>query len=518
VLNLAEWVDKAARKAPHDVALIDPHGKISRTFEELATRTTGLAHGLQDVVQAGLGQRVAVLSKNTLEFIELYLAAAASGTIMFPLNWRESEAVTSAALRDLDPVVVFYENGLDVDTVALQKATPDAQWIAWGAGAPPYEDLIAAGLRSSAPLPDPASLLEEPYLAASTGGTTGIKKYAVHSQRSYEGNLFNYLGAERIREDDIFMMLGPFFHVTGYMALAHLVMGRPVVITNFDDEETIRVINQTQATSFFCISTMLPRLVAAAHSQDVQTPSVRLIGYGGSPMGREVIRQAAETFHADLMQIWGMSEFGTGTVLGPAAHRRALDGSDPNLLNSCGSAALVSEIKIVDPSGQLVPRDGKTPGEILHAGPNNMIAYWNNPEETAALMRDGWVHSGDGATWDEDGNVYIVDRIKNMIISGGENIFPAEIEKTISDMPEVSEVCVVGAPHPEWGEVIRAVVVRSEKGEHLTGAGISAHVAEQLGSYRKPRIVDFVTSLPKGETGKVSLVAVRAIPSSEGSA
>lgn len=514
MLNLAQWTTKAAHSDPNSPALIEPQLHIVRTFGELEERTTLLAHALTDILDAGKGSRVVAFGRNTLEFVELYIACAWSGTVLFPLNWRQSSVMNQAALRECQPKVVFYDAEFASEIDELRDSAPSARWIEWEPGkASVFEDLIqqAAEQRHEFPaLPDPESLIHEPYLAVSTGGTTGVPKSAVHSQYTYAGNLVNYLAAQRIDESDVFMMLGQFFHVTGYMPFAHLAMGRPVVITNFDAEETVRIINAEGVTSFFCIATMLPRLVEVLRTAGTETPSVRVVGYGGARMGEEVIRAAGDLFDADLVQIWGMSEFGTGTILGPDAHRRALSGDQPELLRSCGKAGLITDVKVVDAAGRLVPKDGTTVGELCHRGPNNMLRYFNRPEETADLVRDGWVHSGDGATWDKDGYIYIADRIKNMIISGGENIFPAEIERVIANIPGVAEVSVVGAPHDEWGEVVRAVVV--SRGGSVTPEQVVSVVERELGNYRKPRIVTFVDELPMTPTGKINLQAVRAIP------
>lgn len=515
MLNLAHWATKTADTTPDAIALIEPHLGIHRTFGELARRVDLLAHALQDVLDAGHGQRIAALGRNSLEFVDLYLAAAKAGTVLFPLNWRQSTTLNQASLRDCAPRVVFYDTELADEVEPLREAAPDAAWIAWTPGShSPYEQLLLDAEAKEAdfsPLPDPLSLIHDPFLAVSTGGTTGIPKSATHSQYTYAGNLINYLAAQKIDEHDVFMMLGQFFHVTGYMPLAHLCMGRPVVVTNFDAEVTVDVINQESVTSFFCIATMLPRLIEVLRSKKIVTPTVRLVGYGGAPMGHEVIRSASDLFDADLVQIWGMSEFGTGTILGPEAHRLALSGQRPELLGSCGRPGFVTDVKIIDIDGQVVPQDAKTVGELCHRGPNNMLYYFNKPDETADLVHDGWIHSGDGATWDSEGYVYIVDRIKNMIISGGENIFPAEIERVISNLPGVAEVSVVGAPHDEWGEVVRAVIVRSP-GADVGADHVIAAVEAELGSYRKPRIITFVDALPMTPTGKINLRLVREIP------
>jgi acyl-CoA synthetase (AMP-forming)/AMP-acid ligase II len=220
-------------------------------------------------------------------------------------------------------------------------------------------------------------------------------------------------------------------------------------------------------------------------------------------MGEEVIRDAAEVFDADLIQAWGMTELGPGTYLGPEAHRRALSGERPELLRSCGRAALFSTVAVLDDDGVPVRRDSATLGEICHRGPNTMTGYWNKPDETAELLRGGWLHTGDGGTWDDEGHIFIVDRIKSMIISGGENIFPGEIERALGNHPGIAEVVVVGVRDSEWGEVVKAVVVPAP-GARLTGADVARYVEAELGSYKKPRIVEFVEALPMTPTGKVN--------------
>jgi acyl-CoA synthetase (AMP-forming)/AMP-acid ligase II len=276
-----------------------------------------------------------------------------------------------------------------------------------------------------------------------------------------------------------------------------------VVITNFEADSMLSLIRSESISGFMAIATMLPRLIGAFEKDPAPTPSMRLVEYGGAPMGADTIRQAGEVFGADLLQAWGMSEFGPGSYLGPEAHRRALSGERPELIGSCGSAALLSELAVLDGEGRPVPRDGTTMGELCHRGPNNMLHYWKKPDETANLMRDGWVHSGDAATWDEEGFFYIVDRIKSMIISGGENIFPSEVERCLTDHPEIAEVVVLGAPDDHWGEVVKAVIVRTP-GSALTEGEVTAYVSERLASYKKPRIVQFTDELPMTPTGKVN--------------
>lgn len=521
MINLAELGTKMARCAPGSPALIDSRRGSARSFGQLSGRVECLAVSLVNMF--GPGNRVAVLSRNCVEMMELYLACAAGGSLLFPLNWRFSAAQVKEALLDADPVIVFYGEEFAPIVDALRTEIDARAWVLWNPGQDsPYEELLrrAAGVggdpvdgpasSAGSVLPEPSSLLHAPYLAVSTGGTTGIPKSAVHSQYSYAACSLNYLAAARIAQTDVYLMLGQLFHVVGYMPLAYLAMGRPVVIADFDEAELVGVIREEQVSGFFAIATMLPRLVRAVRESGAGVPSVRQVEYGGAPMGEEIIREAASVFGADLVQAWGMSELGPGTYLGPEDHRRAFAGEHVERLRSCGRGAMLSTVAVLDEDGNPVPRDNKTMGEICHRGPGNMIGYWNKPKETEHLLRDGWVHSGDGGTWDEDGYVFIVDRIKSMIISGGENIFPGEIERVLGNHPEIAEVVVVGAPDPEWGEVVKAVVVAAA-GSELTADEVVRFVERELGSYKKPRIVEFMSALPATPTGKVDRKALREL-------
>jgi acyl-CoA synthetase (AMP-forming)/AMP-acid ligase II len=507
MINLAVMAESFAARDAGAPALIDPRSGTARTFGDLSRRTAQLSAALFEELGVRPGTRVAALSRNSLEMVELYLACARTGALLFPLNWRFSAGQVADALREAAPAVVFYEPEF-ADLLAGVRGAVDATWIEWEtAKDTEYEDLLARMQASAddirAKLPDPASLVHQPYLAVSTGGTTGIPKSAVHTQYSYGACTLDYLAAARIADTDVYLMLGQFFHVIGYMSLAYLLRGRPVVITNFETEGMLSLIRAEKVSGFMAIATMLPRLISAFENDPAPTPSVRLVEYGGAPMGADTIRQAGEAFQAGLLQAWGMSEFGPGSYLGPEGHRRALSGERPELLGSCGNAALLSTLAVLDDHGRPVPRDGKTMGELCHRGPNNMISYWNKPDETAQIMRDGWVHSGDAATWDDEGFCYIVDRIKSMIISGGENIFPSEVERCLGDHPEIAEVVVLGVPDAHWGEVVKAAIVRTP-GSALTEEQVTAYVSERLASYKKPRLVQFMEELPMTPTGKVN--------------
>jgi acyl-CoA synthetase (AMP-forming)/AMP-acid ligase II len=512
MINIATLCTKTDQVDPTATALIDPAANQRRSFGDLSQRVDALAHLIRDSLHLRRGARVVVHSRNSIEFIEMYLACARAGTMLVPLNWRQPTALNADILNDIAPSALFYDREFSADLAELGPAVDGIPAFEWSTGEESsYEAAIAAELAhqdSWASLPDPDSLLQEPYLALSTGGTTGIPKSAVHTQQSFTAMTLNYIAAQRINETDVFMLLGQLFHVTGYMVLAHLAMGRPVVVTNFDAEIAVDIIQDQQVTSTFCVATMLPRLLSTVRNRGLRTPSLRLVGYGGAPMPAQYLREAAALLETELVQFWGMTEFGIGTVLTPRDHRLGMI-HRPELLNSGGRAALLSEVAILGPDGVAIPKDGVSSGEICHRGPNTMWEYLGKEAETSAMFdHGGWLHSGDRGTWDADGYIHVVDRMKNMIISGGENIFPAEVERSIASLQGVAEVAVFGEADLKWGEVVRAAVVRVP-GWEIDEAAVAAHVERELGSFRKPRIIDFVEALPMTATGKIDLAALR---------
>jgi acyl-CoA synthetase (AMP-forming)/AMP-acid ligase II len=414
---------KAARCSPDAPALIDAQRGTVRTFAELAGRVQCLAVSLRNMF--GPGQRVAVLSRNCFEVVELYLACAASGSLLFPMNRELSVAQLRSALLEASPVAIFYDKTYQSIIDQLHSVVDARAWVSWEVGCESsYEELLSrvagAGVDpgagpapGSGTLPEAGSLLHHPFLAICTAGRSGIPKSAVHSQFSYFACILNYLAAARVAPTDVYLLLGQLFHSVGYMPLAYLAMGRPVVIADFDAGEVMGVIRQEGVTGFFAMETMLPQLLRSVRGRSVRHPSLRQVEYGGAPTEVDVVREAAEVFGADLLRAWGMSEFGPGTYLQPHDHRAALAGMRPEILRSCGRSALLSTVALLDEDGRPVPTDSATVGEICHRGPGNMVGYWNDRKLSAAKLFGGWLHSGEFGTWDADGYVYLVERTKN---------------------------------------------------------------------------------------------------------
>ncbi len=230
--------------------------------------------------------------------------------------------------------------------------------------------------------------------------------------------------------------------------------------------------------------------------------SLRNIQYGGGPMPATVVRAALQAFPCTLIQGYGQTEGMTMSFLSQEDHLRAVGGEHAERLNSCGREGFVTRMRVADPEGNPVPKDGVTPGEIIVQSEANMVGYWRRPELTAETIRDGWMWTGDVAVWDSDGYIFIVDRAKDMIISGGENIYSTQVEAAIHQHPAVLESAVIGIPDDEWGEAVKAVVVL-KPGATATEQEIIDTARKHLASYQKPRSVDFVDDLPKAPTGKI---------------
>jgi len=247
---------------------------------------------------------------------------------------------------------------------------------------------------------------------------------------------------------------------------------------------------------------MLNWMMAAPNFRTADISSLRNIQYGGGPMPATVVKAALESFPCTLIQGYGQTEGMTMTFLSQEDHRDAINGIHPERLSSCGREGFVTQVRVVDEDGRVVPRDGSTPGEIEIRSEANMLGYWRKPELNAQTFRDSWMRTGDIATWDSDSYLFIVDRAKDMIISGGENIYSTQVEAAIHKHPAVLEAAVIGIPDEEWGEAVKAVVVL-KPGQTATAAEIIDTAKQHLASYQKPKSVDFVDTLPKAPTGKI---------------
>ena len=501
-MNIGEITAKTARLAPRREALIDIPNQRRVSYGELDERVRRLANALSVELGLDKGERVAVLSKNCIEYMEIYFACARVGLVAQPINWRLGIPEMGRILADGDPSAVMFSGEYREVVSELRGACGASHWLCFGAdGDGSYEALLQAGGPE-----EPAAAAGvgggDPVLILYTGGTTGESKGALHTHHSLYMGMLNQTVAERVVPTDVYMLTGQMFHIPVALAMNYMAHGCPVVLINFEARLALEVIQRERVSAFLGITTMLNWMMADPEFDSFDLGCLRNIQYGGGPMPRSVVAAALKKFPCTIIQGYGQTEGMTMSFLSQEDHIAALEGDHPERLSSCGREGFVTAIRVADSDGNPVPRDGETAGEILVRSEANMVGYWRRPDLTEQTIRDGWMWTGDIATWDEDGYLFIVDRAKDMIISGGENIYSTQVESAIHQHPAVLESAVFGVPDDQWGEAVKAVVVL-KPGESATEEDIINAASQHLASYQKPKSVDFVESLPKAPTGKI---------------
>ena len=511
MIDIGDLTTRTAWRAPGRDAIVDvPNGR-RLTFAQLEARANRLASGLRDGLGLQPGDRVAILSTNAAEIAESFFACAKAGLVAQPLNWRLAVPELARILGDGAPSAVIHHREFAPQGEELQRSNDIAHWIAFEPGCDSlYEEILERG---SPDLPPWSSETggDDPFFILFTGGTTGVSKGALHSHATCHAAMVNQAVAERIVDEDVYMLLGQMFHIPVVLAMTYLAHGRPVVLMNFEPNATLAAIEAERVSAFLGITTMLSYLMSVEDFDRYDLSSLRLIKYGGGPMAESVVREIMDRFPCDLMQGYGQTEGCTMSTLPPWVHREIRDGIGTHRAASCGLETHLTSLRVVDEAGSPVPRDRSAIGEIVVRSPANMVGYWHRPDLTAEVFRDGggWMRTGDMASWDEEGFVYIVDRSKDMVISGGENIYPAQVEACIYRHPAVLECAVFGVPDPTWGEALKAVIVLRPN-MTATEDEIIELTRRELASYMKPKTVEFITELPKGPTGKILKRDLRA--------
>ena len=460
------------------------------TFDDLDARATAIAGAL---LADGLapGSRVVLLCQACPAVFELLFGCAKAGMILVPLNWRLSPREIAEVVADADPALTIVETGmmpLLEGVEARRTILLDAAYPAWREG----------GAASPLPPVDP----DAATLILYTSGTTGRPKGAMLSQRnlSYLGRMAGELWS--FGADSVNLVAMPLFHIGGIgWGLLGLSQGGATVIERSSDPAVIvATMTREGITHGFFVPTMILRLVDQVESIGV-APRVAHIFYGGAPIGERLLRRAIAAFGSAFHHVYGMTETaGTTVTLAPADHRT--DGGDGMRLRSCGKPMPWIELALIDPATGREAARGEI-GEIRIRSAVVMRGYWRKPVETAAaITEDGWLCSGDAAMRDDDGYLYIQDRYKDMIISGGENIYPTEIDNVLQAHPAVAEVAVIGIPHETWGETPCAYVVLGADGA-ATEQELIAFTRERLARYKCPTSVMFVDALPRNASGKI---------------
>ncbi|MBU4317587.1 MAG: long-chain-fatty-acid--CoA ligase [Proteobacteria bacterium] len=451
------------------------------------------------------GDRVALLLNNSNFSAECFRGANSAGLPFVSLNARNAVPEHIYILNDSGAkALIVGEEFLPMMDKILPGA-PDLEHVIVVPGKNKgqflsYEDLLA---KAPSTEPDIEITAEDPYSIRYTSGTTGKPKGVLQLFRSDITQLYNALmeGLE-IQKSDVVALTAPVTHASGSQIMPHMAKGAKVVImSGFDSEDLLKTIEKEKITTLYLVPTMIVMLINHPTLKNYNISTIRTIRYGASPIAPNVLKKAIGIFGDVFLQGYGLTEASMPlTLLTKEDHR--LDGSEKSLkrLKSIGREVLIAKVSIQDPECRILP-DGQT-GEICVKSDQVMKEYWNNPEATRETLVDGWLHTGDMGYRDEDGYLYLVDRKKDMIISGGFNIYPREVEDALYMHESVLEAAVVGVPDEKWGETVMAFVVLKEN-KTATEAEIIAHCREQLASYKKPTSVKFLNELPKNANGKM---------------
>ena len=470
------------------------------SFKALRGRVNRLCNALTDI---GLkkGDRVAILSQNRPEYFETYCAAKGGYTIV-PLNTRLIAKELTFLINNSDAQALIFGEGFARMVEEIRGDLPGVhQYISLGrqAGYPSYEDILAG----ASPEPRPTDLRgDDLWAILYTSGTTGLPKGAMLTHSGKIKDAFIQQGNLLLNTEDIALHVMPFFHVGGmwYTLFPCFSKGiTNVILSQFEPAEFLRTVEKYQVTRTFVVPTMVIALLEELGAGKYDVSTLNCIQYAASPMPGEPLKKAIKTFpNCRFLQQYGSSEM-AGSTLTHEDHRRALR-DRPDLLHSCGQPWPETEFRIVREDGS-----DAAPGEVGEFAVKNdriMLGYWNNPEETARAIRNGWIFSGDIGKVDADGYFYLLDRKKDMIVTGGENVFPTEVEGILYQHPAVLEAAVIGVPHEKWVEAVKAIVVLRE-GKETTEEKIIAFCKSHMAGYKCPKSVDFVTELPKTPSGKV---------------
>lgn len=498
---ISDVIEFPARRHPARVALRFEEQSI--TYAELRDRMRRLANALRTV--AAPGDRVAVLSGTRPEYVEAYYGVPMAGMALTFLNHRLHPAEI-AAIVDHAQAAVLIVSGEYLDALRdLREAMPTVKTVVGldGGGDVAYADLMACADASEPPRADEDSLAWLVY----TSGTTGRPKGAMLSHRALTSGVIGSALHWELPDETVFLFCFPLCHVGGYTVVVHHLRGATVgLMRSYDNEAFLRLVQEWRVTQTGLAPAMIAFLLRHPGIERYDLGTLEAIGYGASAIPAEVLREGLARLRCDFYQGMGMTELG-GNVLhfGRADHRRAAAG-ETHLLAAAGRPMHLAELRVVDEDGADVPAG--EPGEMVVRGDQVMSGYWREPELTEASFRDGWFRTGDVVRQDEEGFVYIVDRMKDMIITGGENVASREVEEVIHRHPAVAEVAVVGVPDPAWGERVCAVVALRPDA-HATAEDITAVCREHLGGYKVPRRVEFVPALPRNVAGKILKREVR---------
>ncbi len=501
-----------AKRHPNKVAIV--FGGRRYTYKQFIERVTRLANAFEHI---GLrkGDRLCFMAQNCPEYLEVLFAAARSGIIFVPISFRLLSPEILYIVRNAEPRVLIISKEYQdrIKSIATEMGTIErvVSLDEKMDGMTCYNDLIESGS-----LEKPSAAIEEDddLMIYYTSGSTGKPKGVLLTHRLIYSSCINVSLGLDLNEDDIALLASPMYHGAGtWRFFSHLYIGgRVVILERFDPIEVLKAIEKERVTTINLSPTAIIMLLEALETRQYDLSSLRIIASGAAPLPVEVLKSATKAFGSIIMNVYGLTEALGGflTYLEPGGY---LSEGDPKQIRrralSCGREAFNAEVRVVNSEGNDVQ-----PGEIgeiivLQSKNITMKSYWRLPEETKKILRNGWLCTGDLATVDEDGYIFITDRKDFMIISGGENVYPREVEDIIYQHPAVKEVCVVGIPDDRWGEAVKALLVHKE-GVPVTEDEIIKFCKQHMAGYKSPKSVEFVSELPKDPVGKILRKEIKA--------
>ena len=496
--NLGLFLTKRAFLSPRKEAYVDSHSDLRLTFAELNERSNRIANSF---VEAGIekGERVGLLLMNSAEFMEAYFGLAKIGAVVVPLNWRLVADELEFILKDSGTArLIFGEEFIDTvaDLHGRGDKTDIRQWlqvdgdtdIAWFADS--YQAFRDAGGASE---PEIGAADDDMLYIMYTSGTTGLPKGVVHTHNTSVWAILTIAVNTHYREDDRFLGALPMFHVGALTPCAVNVYqgATSVVMRSFTPQLAWELLERERVTTALMVPAMLNFMLQVPDFERFDHSRLRWIMTGAAPVPVSLTRRYLD-LGIGVRQVYGLTE-----SCGPACLMDAEDSLRKP--DSTGKSFYHTQVRVVNEAGEdCAPGE---PGEVLVAGAHIMREYWNRPEATAETIVDGWLHTGDVATMDEEGFVSIQDRIKDMIISGGENVYPAEIEGVLVTHPDIADAAVIGQPSETWGESPLAILVKSSDG--LTEADVFDHCQGRLARFKQPKAVQFIDEIPRNPSGKI---------------
>ena len=497
---IAERLIEVAQANPDKLAI--KFEQDSFTFTELLSRVCRLINALRSLgIQKG--DRVAILSQNCHQYRELFWAVAIGGYMIVPINYRLSPREIAYILNDSEAKALLLSDEYSLLIDSIRKDLTTVQHFmgihTQGESLLDYEELL---LENSTDLPETLPSADDLAWLLYTSGTTGLPKGAMHTQRSVTALVDLVINNFGIDEKTCSLVVTPFYALSGggWDAICSCAGSRTIILRNFNPVEVLETVQKEHVTDIHLVPVMINFILNCPDFNQYDLSSIERITYGASPMPPELMKKAIEKIGPIFWQDFGCAEGGLLTVLPDVDH--VVEGPEEKTrrLGSCGKGLPEIDVRVLNEDGREV-QPGEV-GELTVIGDTVMKGYWKMPEATADVLKDGRLYTGDLATVDEDGFIYIVDRKKDMIISGGLNVYPREIEDALFAHPAVLEAAVIGVPDSEWGESVKALVVL-KTGTTCAEEELIEHCKANLGSYKKPKSVEFMDTLPRNPSGKV---------------